>query len=237
MTEAEWLACGDPTPMLVFLHGRVWDRKLRLFACACCRLASRLMRDRHCRDAVEVAERFADGDASEDELRAAQPIIHCDTDSPGSAAFLVTVARYDRPSILQRFGVINLFGPDEAKERRLIEICSSEFRFPVDAASTVASRARNAGHDLDQPRQAALLRDIFGNPFRPVACDPAWRTSAVVALAQGIYDERDFANMPILADALEDAGCDNEDVVAHCRDPKGTHVRGCWVVDLILGKT
>jgi hypothetical protein len=81
------------------------------------------------------------------------------------------------------------------------------------------------------------LHDIFGNPFRPVTLDPSWLTSDVVALARGIYDERAFDRMPILADALQDAGCDSEDVLNHCRDEKGTHVRGCWVVDLLLGKS
>jgi hypothetical protein len=80
-----------------------------------------------------------------------------------------------------------------------------------------------------------LLRDVFGNPFRPVSLDRARLTSDVVALARGIYDERAFDRMPILADALQDAGCTNEDVLAHCREP-GEHVRGCWVVDLVLGK-
>lgn len=82
----------------------------------------------------------------------------------------------------------------------------------------------------------SFVRDIFGNPFRPVSIDLAWLTSTVVALARGINDERAFDRMPILADALEDAGCDNGDVLAHCR-ADGPHVRGCWAVDLSLGKT
>lgn len=80
-----------------------------------------------------------------------------------------------------------------------------------------------------------LLRDIFGNPFRPVTLDPAWRTTNVVALAQAIYDERAFERMPILADALEEAGCTNGEMLNHCREP-GEHVRGCWVVDMLLEK-
>ena len=82
---------------------------------------------------------------------------------------------------------------------------------------------------------AAILRDIFGNPFRPVAFDPAWRTSTAVALAEGMYDRRDFGAIPILADALQDAGCEDEQILSHCRGD-GPHVRGCWVVDLVLGK-
>ncbi len=82
----------------------------------------------------------------------------------------------------------------------------------------------------------ADIPEVFGNPFRPVALDPAWLTSTAVAIAQGIYDDRAFDRMPILADALQDAGCENADILAHCRG-EGPHVRGCWVVDLVLGKT
>jgi hypothetical protein len=88
---------------------------------------------------------------------------------------------------------------------------------------------------IEQMRQAMIVRDIVGNPFRSVAVDPAWRTETVVALAGGIYAERAFDRMPILADALEEAGCDSADILTHCRGD-GPHVRGCWVVDLVLGK-
>jgi predicted metal-dependent HD superfamily phosphohydrolase len=82
----------------------------------------------------------------------------------------------------------------------------------------------------------AEIREVIGNPFRPVTVDSTWRTCTVLSVAQSIYDERAFERMPILADALEDAGCDNADILEHCRQP-GEHVRGCWVVDLILGKS
>jgi hypothetical protein len=82
----------------------------------------------------------------------------------------------------------------------------------------------------------ALIRDIFGNPFRPVTFSPDWRTGTVVSLARQMYEGREFSAMPILADALQDAGCDNADVLDHCRG-SGPHIRGCWVVDLVLGKT
>jgi hypothetical protein len=87
---------------------------------------------------------------------------------------------------------------------------------------------------VEQAAQAGLVRDCFGNPFRPVTLDPSWLTSTVVSLAEGIYADRAFDRLPILADALQDAGCDNPEVLDHCRAP-GPHVRGCWVVDLILG--
>jgi hypothetical protein len=87
--------------------------------------------------------------------------------------------------------------------------------------------------------QVALIRDIFGNPFRPVTAEPAWlrwHDGTVPRIARGIYDDYRFADMPILHDALLDAGCDDEDVLAHCRTPDG-HVRGCWVIDLLLEKS
>src|SRR5262249_38292549 len=89
-------------------------------------------------------------------------------------------------------------------------------------------------HEADSAR-SALLRDICGNPFRPIDFDPAWRTKYAVGIASKMYLDRDFEAMPILADALEEAGCDNADLLVHCREP-GTHVRGCWVVDGVLNK-
>ena len=87
----------------------------------------------------------------------------------------------------------------------------------------------------DRTIQCSLLRDLFNNPFRPVAFDPNWRTSDVVSIARAMYESRDFSPMPILADALQDAGCEHADILDHCRGT-GPHVRGCWVVDLVLGK-
>jgi hypothetical protein len=85
------------------------------------------------------------------------------------------------------------------------------------------------------PDWRPTIQDVFGNPFRPVSLDPSWRTSTVVSLAEGIYADRAFDRLPILADALQDAGCDHADILNHCRSD-GVHVRGCWVVDLLLGK-
>ena len=86
------------------------------------------------------------------------------------------------------------------------------------------------------PVQVAILRCIFGNPFRTVTFSPSWRTDTAVSLARQMYDAREFSAMPILADALQDAGCDNDDILAHCRDTQLPHVRGCWGVDAVLGK-
>jgi hypothetical protein len=103
-------------------------------------------------------------------------------------------------------------------------------------AQDECERIRRQAEQDEKRACAALLRDIFGNPFRPVSVDPSWLTSDVVALARSTYDERAFDRMPILADALQDAGCTNNAVLTHCRDANPVHVRGCWVVDLLLGK-
>ena len=94
----------------------------------------------------------------------------------------------------------------------------------------------SGGDPENRTLNAMLLRDIVGNPFRPFSVDPAWLTSTVVTLATGIYEQRAFDRMPILADALQDAGCEDADILNHCRGG-GPHVRGCWVVDLLLGKS
>jgi hypothetical protein len=117
---------------------------------------------------------------------------------------------------------------------------SNVFIAAVAVAQIVASGTRHVEGRLgvsvlSEEQQANILRDVFGNPFRTVTIVPDLRTSTAVALAQQMYDSRDFSAMPILADALQDAGCDNADILDHCRGP-GPHVRGCWVVDLVLDK-
>jgi hypothetical protein len=99
-----------------------------------------------------------------------------------------------------------------------------------DASVMDMREDRNCGSQLEP------LHRIFGNPFRPVTFSPEWRTDTAVALALQMYESRDFTAMPILADALQDTGCSDERILNHCRDASATHVRGCWVVDLVLGK-
>jgi hypothetical protein len=173
MTEAEWLACTDPGPMLDYLRGKASDRKWRLFQVAGCRRVWNRLTDEQ-RWTVEAAERYADGQAT----------------------------------------------PEESVYYR--------------AWTNVLP-----GWSVEHRAWPNLLRDIFGNPFRPIALTPAWLTwhdGLLVSMARRMYDSRDFSDMPVLADALEEAGCDHADILAHCRQP-GEHVRGCWVVDAILGKS
>jgi len=99
------------------------------------------------------------------------------------------------------------------------------------------NRIRNGVGDIKHSiNESNLLRDVVGNPFRPVSVDPDWLSSTVLELARQMYESRDFTPMPYLADALQDAGCENVEILNHCRLP-GEHVRGCWVVDLLLGKS
>ncbi|WP_232068387.1 hypothetical protein [Gemmata obscuriglobus] len=110
-----------------------------------------------------------------------------------------------------------------------------EFIRQYDAAQSLVEKTEADYLAQEQAEQVVLLRDIFGNPFRPVTFSLEWRTETTVALAAQMYESRDFSVMPILADALQDAGCDSADILDHCRG-SGPHVRGCWVVDLVLGK-
>ena len=195
MTESEWNKCTDPVFMLEFLRGKVNDRKVRLFSCACCRRIWHLLSEQS-RDVVMLAERYADGLVSDEERLAARQL---PSETGADAASRAAVARY----------------------------AESMEATPVLASSGLGR--------VEEAEQARLLRDIVGNPFRPANTEIAWVTPIVVALAQAIYDDRAFDRLPVLADALEEAGCIDADILGHCREPD-PHVRGCWVLDLLLGK-
>jgi hypothetical protein len=217
MTEQEWLACTDPELMMKRLtsKARRVDRQWRLFVCACVRRVWPSLTRKH-RTLVELAEQYADGLVSGKELKKAhRSIWELNRNAHRSGRFAGLSARFAAGQ------TANVVDP------------------PHTNAKLVAYELRGANganeRQADSIAQAAILRDIFGNPFRPVALNPTRRTANVTALAQSIYDERAFDRLPILADALEDAGCDNADILNHCRQP-GEHVRGCWVVDLLLGK-
>ena len=101
-----------------------------------------------------------------------------------------------------------------------------------------AARRASRSEDAERAAQIRLLYEIIGNPFRPTTLEPAWLSwcgGAIVKIAQAIHEGGTYAELPILADALEEAGCGNSDILAHCREP-GEHVRGCWVVDLFVEK-
>ncbi len=200
----KWLKAIDPQSMLALLRDKVSDRKLRLFAVACCRMIWHEMNEPS-RQAVDATERFADGVIT-DEVREAA----------------------------QRSAAMGLGRTTRSPASRAAHACAGSK--PLLAAIEVSNHAVGAGNLRPQrEEQWQLVRDIIGNPFRPVTLDPSWLTSTVTALAEGIYADRAFDRLPILADALQDAGCENPDVLDHCRGP-GPHVRGCFVVDLLTGR-
>lgn len=219
MTEAEWLTCNDPERMLCYFRVRERRsfRKLRLYATACCRRIWHLIPDPRSRAVVEVAERYADGVATEDELAGA-----------AAAAGSVHKEAFDA----------------KGKVGSTAEWCVvfTADAVPFRAARTVNWMSAHAAYhhsaDPDEIPRVHFLRDIFGNPFRSVTIDAAclaWNDNTVPKLARAIYDDCAFHRLPILADVLEAAGCTDQDILGHCRGP-GPHVRGCWVVDLLLGK-
>jgi hypothetical protein len=215
-TEADWLACTDPQKMLQQLRGKSSDRKLRLFAVACFRRLVTLLPDLRQRRGIEALERLAEGTITRlecrgvtAEVRQAIPLDDWVADQP--------------PTDSPHYIALMLYR----------EFCSSSI-----ATHAVSATAGLADGVSEQHEQVQLMRCIFGNPFRSVASFPSWLTwhdGTVTKLAEAIYEERAFDRLPILADALEEAGCDNADILKHCRS-EGPHVRGCWALDAVLGR-
>ena len=221
MTEEEWISAARPSKLLRFLHSDAdaSDRKFRLFGVACCRRVVEQLPDVTLADVIDGCEQLADD---------------------FTFARLTSLRRTaDRVAESAR-------SVDSDSDQDYIEYSTAVCQlteYPI-APEHCADSCMNAlcGHDdYDTGRgemlfQVDLLRDVFGNPFRPVVFSSEWRTDTAVSLARTMYESREFGAMPILADALQDAGCDNPDILDHCRDTAQVHVRGCWVVDLVLGK-
>lgn len=223
MTEAEWLACDEPGPMLrngvvpTLTPSSPRSREFNLVCAACARMVWHLLPD-GVKSAVEWLEATA-GRGYEQEPEAWERHtrnIDDASNGPGSPEGT---------------------GPDQMSDQVLGSyIVWAAWRRRVHVAFIHLCRLAPTDPPDDTPRQLAnLLRDIFSNPFRPVAFDPRWRSESAVSLARMMYESRDFHVMHILADALQDAGCEDTDILSHCRSP-GLHVRGCWVVDLVLSK-
>jgi hypothetical protein len=242
VTKQEWLTSADPMAMLLHLRAnergrRITMRKLRLFAVSCCRRLLPLTGNPDCERVLELAEQFAEILPTDPDLeRAVQTIRSMQVAGvPGegvAAAIECTLGSstcHEPPIILnQRFYRREYiahapFWCAEAAYQHAV------YQDPPNAVRWHQARAN------EERAQADLLRCIVGKSFRPIACDPSWRTSIAVGLAEAIYADRAFDRLPILADALEEAGCTHPDVLSHCRSDS-PHVRGCWVVDLVLGK-
>ncbi len=237
MTEAQWLACFlepglmiDQLARLGRVKGPRGQRRLRLFSCACCRESLLHHCDEQLCQAVNLLERHADGLATTEELA---PLIH-------------QVARAALGDEQLRFPVP--FDPDSQarfRKSRLANVIHAAMSpEPVSGARQVFGLpwVQPLGGFVNPHKIACnLLRDIFGNPFHPLALDPAWRTAEAASLAQAAYEERllpgghlDSLSLAVLGDALEEAGCAEQTLLDHLRSPV-PHVRGCWAVDSTLG--
>jgi hypothetical protein len=211
MTEAEWLACADPALMLDFLGSGPSERKLRLFAAACCRRVWHTLLEED-RSRVEVSERYADGLATEEELVAASQF--------------------------------PLLAPATRQDCRSVAVASAwAAAFAITGVSTIAEALPDPrwqeARAAEEANQCDILRDVFGRHFHLKLVLSSWLASTdgtVGQLARTIYDERAFDQIPILADALEAAGCADDAILDHLRGP-GPHLPGCWVVDLLLKKS
>ncbi len=246
MTEQEWLECVDPTPMLGYLQGKASDRKLGLFACACCRRIFHLIVHPVSRAAVDVAERFSDGlatDEERDRIYGEADDIRCLLGGVGTGDLEQDVEE-EFGGIIEAASITPDVAAAAADEAWGCAEPEPEHTpgIGASAAEAVANFALRDAEISERAAQTMLLRDMIGNPFRPTLIDPVWLTPSLTSHAAAAYQERSMPSgeldptcLAILADALEEAGCDNEDILNHLRQP-GVHVRGCWVVDLILGK-
>jgi hypothetical protein len=213
----EWESCSDPQRMLRSLSGKASERQARLLAVACCRRLWPLLTDPRAREAVEMAERYADERAGMGKW---------------AAAFEAYRAAR-RP-----FASTAAFFAHAAVAHLLADVGTDPVAYAAGASSWAAGAGRS--HAEEQGAQAGLVRCIFGPwPLRPWTVDEAvlqWNDQLVLRLGRAIYDERRWGDMPILADALLDAGCVDEALLAHCRSG-GEHIAGCWAVDLVLGRS
>jgi hypothetical protein len=238
MSETIWTTASEPPRLLSLLGEEASPRKLRLFACACCRqLGSRLSDE--ARTHVDHCERFADGEATFRALQGSDVVLgRRQTETQQALLHQVpSMLEMERESILAALRCLSGRSAYQVAINTAYAVRSIGGRVTAFGGRVTASGSFTP--DLDGERnarndQAKLLRDIFGNPFRPIPIGPA-PNDPIRRLAQLIYDERRVDHLPILADALEEAGCTSESVLGHCRSA-GPHVRGCWVVDALLGK-
>jgi hypothetical protein len=256
MTEQEWLSnTGSALSMWFYLKGKRSDRKARLCGAACSGRAGRLFPDPCLWDWITLSERYADGAAHPEELERAQAdatsyrrkklvddffVSFLEGDLHGAPPSSDETSRYSASFAADPAGtrrnIARAFATIVAVATVLFRQCSAAVTcFLLGAPDIEAELQAHASHE-------ALLRDVFGNPFRPVTINPAWRTPDVLALANAAYDERilpegrlDPARLALLANALEQAGGTDADLLDHLRGP-GPHVRGCWAVDLVLAK-
>jgi hypothetical protein len=222
MNEAEWWGATRPLDMMEHLllsrsQERFPDHTFRRFACACLRCLEPRLSDRRSRQALLVAERYTEGLAD----RRALATAHRAAREAVLAKGLDAPTRGGAEDFLAAEVAAEVSGPRGTHAAR--EVCQQRFR---DALARAGA-----------PDPCELLRELFGNPFRAPALPAGWRRfqgGLIAQLAQDVYAGQKWADLPVLADALEEAGCADPDVLGHCRGP-AAHRRGCWVVELLRG--
>jgi hypothetical protein len=233
MTGAEWLACMDAEKLLRAVEDCASERKLRLLSAALCQSIRHLLTDKRSRQAVRLARLSVDGWATPEACTIArEEAAQVPYWRPTAAEFAANAARLTLRD-MSVSNVVGIFGLTEAAISAEVTERAGGKKNPILTEQLGKEAARKARENERVAIQ--LIRDVFGNPFDPVSFDPRWRTLNVLAIAEGTYAGPAFDRMPILADALEDVGCTNAGLLAHCRQG-GEHIRGCWVVDLVLAK-
>jgi hypothetical protein len=247
MTEAEWLACTNLNRMVSYLREtqvKVSERQLRLFACANCRRIWRLLQHDQTRFAVETAESYSDAMTSESELTA----IRLSIANMDSRLFVYGKERACTTAIealiIAPTHFRNIFQLVRAADKARNAVADNAIDSEDDRFDTKGSWGRVRA--AERKSQCVVLRDIIGNPFRPIKPDPhwlAWNDGAISKVAAAAYDERELPSghldkqrLAVLGDMLEEAGCRDTELLSHLRRPDAAHVRGCFVVDLLLGK-
>lgn len=228
MTERQWLRSVNAETMNSHYGDRHTERKARLLMLACCLRHPEHLAEEAVRTMADLLiAHYADPRKPDEPFNGAQVrVAYRKLESFASATDT-------GPTRGVAFGMVAAAEPVATMKR-----LSEDFEYLVFSCLHDVAFGVTMGKVKPESRfQASLMREILGNPFRPVAVEPAWLTGTVVSLARQMHESEDFSAMPILADALQDAGCENADVLAHCRDEKQTHVRGCWVLDLVIGST
>jgi hypothetical protein len=227
MTESEWDSCAYPVAMLraLLASRKVSDRRWRLFACGCCRRIWDRFPDPRNRDLVAAVEEFPDG-------RFEDPALE--------AALVASSACEEVCRAEPAFWVAKHLGRGFYKFPATVSAMSVASQVLRILANARGGETEASPLGLPDEAMAGLVRDVFGPVlFRAVSLRPevlVWNDRLVARLAQTIYDEKRWGDMPVLADALLDAGCDSEEVLQHCREQGAIHTRGCFVLDLLLGK-
>ncbi|MCI0701762.1 MAG: hypothetical protein L0241_11820 [Planctomycetia bacterium] len=242
MDEAQWLECQYSYRMIWTLfsrstgQGKIKDERFRRFGIACARRVLAALPGGQS-VALDNLEAWIDSPTRNGLADARKLHLSTLKTHPTDAPFGALARRFASQAILRcaRSKPTQAAMASSDAATAMVEIKAVEGGWT--AKTNPNDKKRYSSELAEIAVHAAIVRDIFGNPFRPVAFSSEWRTDTAIALARQMWESREFSAMPILADALQDAGCDNEVILNHCRDANQPHVRGCWVVDLVLGKS